>query len=370
MHLKGEDLMKKLTSIAAGLVFTAGMTVAGTVSAKTDITSSISNQNVLYVKANSQGFADGTKQHPFSKIQDAIDKAKNHSTIQVDSGTYSEGISINKSLLLQAESGVIVDAAGLDNGITVEGQEARGSVVEGFTVNNAGIHAIWIHDSSNVLVKGNIVTENGRNKVEGKPLTLEGTSNTIVIDNEVFNNFGGGVSVLDDESQPADHNQVINNNIHDNTQGGCGVVVSSNHPGQGVAHNIVDDNIVKNGVAGIVVAANPPGTTATDNIVSKNNVSGNLLPGIIVHSNAPDQTVINTKIIGNTLSGNGIIGDPEVGLYVKTGIALLGAVNPVQKTTISNNVITDAVYSVYISNATSTAITSSNQMVGSVYTAE
>ena len=52
---------------------------------------------------NSEGPWDGTQEHPFQHIQDAIDAAEEGYTVFVFSGLYCENIILDKTLILQGE---------------------------------------------------------------------------------------------------------------------------------------------------------------------------------------------------------------------------------------------------------------------------
>ena len=263
-----------------------------------------------------------------------------------------------------------VDATGCDVGVYV-GPGVTGVVISGATITGANDHAIFIEDTTRVVVEQSTITHNGLAPAKGvgeaKAVALVGTRGVIVRDNLVTGNLHGGIEVNDDGSldpgapnpgtpSPAVGNTISRNRVIGNV-GDCGIVIAAYNPGQGVARNIVADNTVADGEPGaIIVAADPPGASATDNAVLGNIVRGNLLPGIIVHSNAPNDTVTGTLVLDNTISGNGP--DPEAagkaGPTKPTGILVVGEVAPVTGTDLVDNRISDEYWGIWESNTSGT----------------
>lgn len=283
-------------------------------------------------------------------------------------------------------TGTVVNASGCDIGIYV-GPGADGTVVDGATVGGANDHGVLVQDVSDVVIRNSTITGNGVNihtqpgtaikLSEDKALTLLGTSDVLVENNTIVGNVGdGGISINDDgnwpsmsvlsrgQSRPAVGNVLHHNTVSGNLNG-CAIVLSAWNPGQGVNHNVVNDNTVTgqrfSGVTGsIVVAADPPGTSAVGNVVLHNTVTFSLIPGIIVHSNAPGDLVAGTKIIHNTLvSDNWVPGaDSAPGKRVGIAIASEAADAPtpsvINDTKLIHNSITDEDYGIWVDHANGT----------------
>ncbi|WDL95243.1 right-handed parallel beta-helix repeat-containing protein [Alicyclobacillus sp. ALC3] len=361
------------------------------------------NASTIYVSTTgSDTMGTGTAANPYQTISHAVAVAAPATTIVVEPGTYKESVTITKDVTLESDSSktnavanTVIDATGLANGIVVNGAGAAGTVISGLTIENANDHGIWVKDTSNVTVMGNVVNHNGLVPAttkttaiqEDKPILLDGTAYSVVANNTVDNNMAdGGISVTDYgmidpgapmpltpptgnpsgpppiQSVPGIGNLVIDNSIN-NDMGGCGVVVAAYNPGGGVLNNQVVGNTINKIVAGVVVAADVPGTVAKDNIVANNTITNNFIPGVIVHSNTPGDVVDGNVVVGNTMSMNGA--DSGVGDGRPTGIALIGGVLPVTNTTVANNMISNEGVGIWATNAPTTHL-SGNRFASSV----
>ena len=332
---------------------------------------------VLYVSPNGSNVTgNGSLANPYATIQYAVNVAPPHAIIIVEPGTYNEMVNITKTLTLESASlqpsNTIINALGQMYGIEIIGQGASGTVIEGFTVEHANNHGIFVQDSSHITIENNYVIYNGLNPTksiaENKGLQLSGTSYSTVVNNFVANNMAdGGIGVSDEGMinpggtspgipAPALGN-VISGNVVTGNLGGCGIVVAAYDPGEGVISNVVSNNFVYNGVAGIVVAADVPKTLAANNTVSYNIVLNNFIPGIIVHSNTPGDVVTGTYIIDNTVSGNGGFGPQPTGIVV---IGNINGVTVVNDTVISGNILHNEYFGILALNATDTQAYSNN----------
>ncbi|MDG6988829.1 MAG: right-handed parallel beta-helix repeat-containing protein [Nitrososphaerota archaeon] len=362
----------------AGFVGAAGALPAG----------AQSPPQIFVSPAGSDVTGTGSLTAPYATISHAVSVASGGSIIIVEPGTYNEMVNITKRVTIESASSeaslTVVNAIGQTYGIEVIGPAASGTVIEGLTVSHADNHGIFVQDSVDVTIEGNLVANNGlRPSVcpaapavptspcieENKAIELVGTSNSTVAANTVINNVAdGGIGVADDghinpgglsngTPNPAFGNVITGNTVIGNA-GGCGIVVAAYNPGEGVTDNVVSSNYVGNGLpGGIVVAADIPHTSAINNSVIDNTVLNNLIPGIIVHSNTPGDLVSGTRVVGNIVSGNAGFG-PKT-----TGITLIGAISGsavVTQTIISGNFIHNEFFGVLAANATETAVLSDN----------
>ena len=357
--------------------------ISGVLASSTSIVAAQSNPApVIYVSTEgSDSSGTGTFTEPYGTISHAVSLAPaSGAVVIVSPGVYDEMVNITKPITLQSEnsqpSNTIINAVGKMYGIFVSGSSAAGTVIQGLTVENADNHGIFVQDTPQVTIVNNDVLHNGLNPTncpepptppsgpciaENKAIELVGTSNSVVANNLVANNQAdGGIGISDDghinpggmtggAPNPAAGNVISGNTITSNV-GGCGVVVAAYDPGEGVSNNIVTGNHVVNGYAGIVVAADVPGTAAVNNTVVANTVLDNQLPGIIVHSNTPGDVVSGTAVLRNVVSGNAGFGPQP------TGVILIGAVNPVVDTTISENIVHNEYFGIQVANATGTRI--------------
>jgi len=296
---------------------------------------------VFQVSPGGSDSASCTAAAPCKTIGHAVDVAGSGSVIDVQPGTYAEQVSVTKQLLLNGH-GATIDASGMINGIVVSGAAAAGSIVQGFTVENAIGEGILAVSTANLAILNNTLVGNdtGVNTTVtpecapagnvpgdcGEALHLMGVASSRVTGNDVHDNVGG--ILLTDETGPTHGNLVARNNIHDNAED-CGITLPSHNPlattdpsKAGVYDNVILGNVSeRNGGAGVGMFAPAPGMAAYDNHVIGNTLRDNGEAGIAIHAHAPGQNVSGNVIVGNTISGNGI--DPDADSGAPVGIAIL-----------------------------------------------
>ena len=273
-----------------------------------------------------------------------------------------------------------IDATGCDVGIFVP-PDSKNVVIRDDEIFGANIHAIFVQDSTHILIDHNNVHDNsvgvqnvtcdrpheGQTCVnEGKAIQLDGTSHSLVSHNVITKDLFGGISIADDGPVdpgapnpgtllPANDNLVLGNQIsqvsHD-----CGIVVAA-YNGQTISDNkILNNNIegslppfgVNPYVGQIVVATDGPDAHIENTMIVNNVINGSTLPGIVLHANAPGDSISGTKIISNTLGNNGyypaFFSTPNTPVATDgpTGISIVAEVNPqapVTPPTISGTVL-------------------------------
>lgn len=271
----------------------------------------------------------------FTTISAAVAAAAPGDTIQVDEGTYNEDVTIAKPLALVGENreNTIIDAAGLANGVNVDGQNNPGLshvVIRGFTVENANFSGILVTNASAVTISSNLVRNNDRNLSGGvcpglpsqfvpadnldcgEGIHLSGVDHSTIMNNVVHHN-AGGILVTDDTG--ATHDNVISGNVVRNNVPDCGITLPS-HSGTGVFQNTVSNNLVAdNGGAGVGIFAPGPGTKTYANVIVGNRLTGNGQPGVTMHNHAapgvggvpsaaPPVVFSDNVIVGNQISRN------------------------------------------------------------------
>ncbi|MGZ4148982.1 MAG: right-handed parallel beta-helix repeat-containing protein [Actinomycetota bacterium] len=268
-------------------------------------------------------------------------------TVTVCPGTYNEDVVVSGSVhlvgqdatvnpsspVLQTNSPVYTQAG--NNAFTVMGGWVS---IDGFTVTGAtgdGIFSAGDHTTvTHVDAMGNAATG----------ISLNGSSWSMVADNTVTQNGGGGIYLTNDAGAiipgaTASHDQVVHNMVMDNP-GGCGVILAD-HLGstvqgaQGIFANLIRGNVVKgNGTGsgdqgeggGVLLATEAPGGGVYDNVVRHNHISGNGLAGVVVHSHMSGQNFWGNVVVGNTIGRNNVGGD-----YAdpSTTAVYVGSVDPV-----------------------------------------
>ncbi|MCW2975342.1 MAG: hypothetical protein JWM06_623 [Actinomycetia bacterium] len=313
---------------------------------------------------------------PCKTIGRAVAQAGAGSMIVVGPGTYPEQVTVSRQLVLDGH-GATIDASGKINGIILSGPASAGSIVQGFTVENAIGEGILAVSTSNLGILNNTVMGNDRGanttvtpactKVGdvpgdcGEAVHLMGVASSRVVNNDIHNNVGG--VLLTDEVGPTHDNLVASNNIHDNAED-CGITLPSHNPlattdpsRAGVYGNLILGNVTeRNGGAGIGMFAPAPGMASYNNQVTGNTVRNNGEAGIAIHAHAPGQNVSGNAIVGNTISGNGV--DPDADSKATVGIAIL-TVDP-SSGTISGNFINDEHFGVFVNGPFTAAGLASN----------
>jgi nitrous oxidase accessory protein NosD len=313
-----------------------------------------------------------------STISAAVAAASPGDTILVAPGTYKEDVVITQSVaLLGSYRASIIDATGLANGIFVNGMSAPPKIgisnvtISGFTVRNANFEGILVANATDVLLTGNLVTDNDKSleisasSCPGTPafetnegddcgegVHLMGTYHVSVVDNEIAYNSGG--ILTSDETGPSQGNLISGNNVHDNPYD-CGITFASHPPATsaalpyGVTGNTISHNVsahngfqVPGAGAGVGIFAPFPGTTNAGNVVIDNELIDNGATGVAMHNHAaapapgPAVNLNDNVVVGNHFSGNGPdnAGAPTSG---PTGINVF-SMEPVSGTVISQNV--------------------------------
>jgi hypothetical protein len=312
-----------------------------------------------------------------STITIALGAASPGDTILVAPGTYKEDVVITKPIsLLGSNRSSVIDASGLANGVFVNGMSAPPKIgisnvtISGFTVRNANFEGILVANATDVLLTGNLVTDNDKSldisastcpnqpSFEtdegddcGEGIHLIGAYHVSVVDNESAYNSGG--ILTSDETGPSQGNLISGNNVHDNPYD-CGITFAS-HPsatfsglpygvsGNTVSHNVSEHNgyQVPGAGAGVGIFAPIPGSTNAGNVVIDNVLRGNGATGVAMHNHvaapspAPAVNMNDNVIVGNHISGNG---PDNVGVPASdpTGINVF-SMAPVSGTAISQN---------------------------------
>jgi nitrous oxidase accessory protein NosD len=327
----------------------------------------------LYVKP---GGAPGQ----YATIGAAVSQAAAGDTIYVAPGVYQEDVIIGTSLsLVGAGRGrSIINAAGLSNGIYIDGIDHPGLskvVVTGFTVENANFEGILVTSASFITLWDNEVSYNDRvlnpsaatcpglpafetNEPDdcGEGIHLMGVDHSVVGNNTSQNNSGG--ILLSDETGATHHNLIINNLVRNNPFD-CGITLASHPPAPppftnstapfGIFNNTIAHNdSTHNGYqvpgagAGVGLFAPAPGNQVYANVVIDNDLTNNGLPGVALHNHAapPGTPAVNLNdnvIADNRISGNGADTE-DAATPGPTGINIFGVV-PITGTIISGNVI-------------------------------
>ena len=252
----------------------------------TEVTTTGTRGNIIIV--------DPAGNEDYTTIQDAIDNANDGDTIKVWDGTYTEILSVGRSLDIigNGSSTTIVDGEGLgDHGMFISADNVN---ISGLSIVNNEYHGIKINSShvrvSNSNLSDNlkcgvafiVESESGNNTVEGCDIwnnqrygiALQGTGGTTLIaNNTIGNSLERGISITQ-----GDENDVVNNTI---TGGDHGIVIESMGGGERNAGDEATEASVRNSVR--------------DNTISRTLGSGMNI----------QQSCNDNEIIGNTITSCG-----------------------------------------------------------------
>ncbi|KQC04559.1 MAG: hypothetical protein APR53_10340 [Methanoculleus sp. SDB] len=216
--------------------------------------------------------------NPGDSIQAAIDGASAGDTIVVNSGTYSEYFTVDKTLTMSGSGWPVIDETGLGMHHVVS-ISAANVHFEGFDVRNSngfsGIHVA----AANAEIVNNRITN------DAYGIYLDSASGATISGNEVTHNLGEGLYI-----QNSDNNLISGNNVSSNNVSGYAIYLLMSD-GNTITGNTVLDNRV-----GILVAS------SADNVFSQNTIRANGIGssgmGIWLDS------AQNTTLRQNTIDGN------------------------------------------------------------------
>jgi parallel beta-helix repeat protein len=311
--------------------------------------------------------------NPGESIQDAVDNAPSGATIVIKPGTYSEFVTISKTIAIEGEdkattilewtgdptvkNGIsIVETTGVDiSNLTIRGYRCGVYVIDSqyinvtssnLSYNDGGLYVdysgIEADNSTDCTFSGNdiignehgVILRNGSNENDVSNNSFTGNywglylnSSTLneVHDNQITGN-GYGMSL----QYSANYNSVYGNTITGNSVHGIHLYISSHN-------NIYGNTISENSQKGILCD-----TSCNYNTFSDNEVSDNGNNGIMITTNCSYNTISGNLIMGNAL----------------WGIALFG--NNVNNTNVYNNTIENNAIGIKLFQAPDTTIINNN----------
>ena len=236
------------------------------------------DRDILYVDDdNSNGPWDGSQQHPFQFIQEAITAAKTGDEIFVYNGFYQENIivEVSVSIIGEQKNTTIVDGDGKDN-------------VFNITVDNVKISEFTIQNSGTT----NDHKDYSSNRKGGIKITA---NNAIISNNIIKNNKGYGIvqdrlKSPDPTDNPTSYGTVISNNIiEENVYSGIYVFLAH---GVTITNNNINNNFIGINFGGLYEV---PLTSwnITENWIINNKDSGIFSFNPIINSNISNNIIKN-----------------------------------------------------------------------------
>ncbi|MCX6667568.1 MAG: PKD domain-containing protein [Euryarchaeota archaeon] len=264
--------------------------------------------NEIFVDtASNYLYRDGTAEHPYKGIQEAIDKASEGDIIYVFGGTYNEILSINKKLTL---------VGSIENGPTIINyiEEDHKYAVEitadyvnftGFNVTDSGNHIIsyvkgaLVHiTSNNVIIQKNNITD----CQNGWGIYLDSSDGNLIKNNFIDNTTAG---IYFSSSST---NDLVNNTISNCSDAAVEMHTSNNNRlySNSLSYNrygayvkdCIDINMTRNSVKNNMINGIGFYETSKDRIYY-NTIQSNDVSGIYLNS-------LDSKVVGNIINSNSI----------------------------------------------------------------
>ncbi len=174
-----------------------------------------SHTHKLYVDDSASGTQDGSKDHPYKTISEAISKAHGKTEIHVSNGTYKENITLKSDLEIygedkdstiikadkDSESVVTMKDDTVINKVTVKGgtngikvrDDAKASIIKCVIKDNdrdgIKIESDGTGDSRKVSISKNTIKDNGWSGI------YAGRRNLSIMDNDIYKNSKDGIDI-------------------------------------------------------------------------------------------------------------------------------------------------------------------------------
>jgi hypothetical protein len=333
----------------------------------------------LYVSPKGSDAGACSLKAPCKTIDAAVSKAGKGDTVTVERGVYHEQVALARDINLVGVNKPVIDAAGLPNGVLINGPGANGALVRGFVIKDATFEGILAVRGFNLTIENNTVRDNNLGSRAANPtgecapighvpgdcgegIHLMSVVRSGVIGNIVANNDGG--ILLTDEFGPTANNVISRNQALDNVFD-CGITLAGHNTSayqnghvqarvggvyqNTIIGNVADGNGTRGQGGGILLAGPGPGTAVYRNVVADNIADGNGLAGITLHSHAPGEDLNRNLIVGNRLRHDGLTPDAAFPVTGTVGI-LVGSASPLTGTRIGGNTISDTHFGIWTMN--------------------
>ncbi|HEX3485130.1 MAG TPA: FG-GAP-like repeat-containing protein [Micropepsaceae bacterium] len=265
----------------------------------TELFDGLQPANYLWVSANAASGGDGSHDHPFNTIQQAVDLAGAGTAVMVTAGEYHENVQLPTHTLGTATAPTWL--------VSADGAGAAKILAPSNTVG-----AIYGYGTDNYVVNG-FAIEGGKNGIQFSQSgsNFSNMVQNILVENNVIQNAAEDAIKIDQ----ADNVQILGNTTHHNGQEGIDFVAVNNSL---IEYNDVSD---ASGSAGIMVKGGSTNVTIAGNDVHDIPVAD----GILVGGWTGDQYFV-PGFTGYE-SKNVTVIDNEVHNVAKRALNFLGAVD-------------------------------------------
>jgi hypothetical protein len=243
------------------------------------------NKTIYVDDDNTEGPWDGTQQHPYQHIQDAVDNASTGDTVFVYNGVYKQNITVNVSIQLIGEDMYHTIITGGNESffyinanevsvshVTIEGDEFIFAILGPLEEDNFFTEHIEIHDTiincisffdvSKSTISNNYFYDNGYCFILG--------SNNLILGN-TFKNMSDGLTLIDfGFSGIKQVNNTVKKNVFQNNEIGLMILTFDyhqtnkiimnnfiNNTRHALGHIILDFNATENILQSVVGLSNP-----------------------------------------------------------------------------------------------------------------
>jgi len=189
----------------------------------------------IYVDASASGTENGSSEHPYKSIKEALKNAKSNTEVHIAKGTYQENIEVPSGVKIfgSDKEDVIIKGKNdddpviklkhkteinkitvKDGGVGVKVDDGdKTSIVECIIKENKKegikIEAAPVNDKYKVSISESIIKENGKNGIFSEKRRL------VIIDSEISSNYGDGIGIM-----PGSKAWIAGNKIKDNNGSG------------------------------------------------------------------------------------------------------------------------------------------------------
>ena len=218
-----------------------------------------SRYSKLYVDENASGTQDGSSEHPFKTIKQAMKEAKKNTEIHVAKGTYKENVEMKNDTEIYGEDkdDVIIEASNDDEPVVTMEDD---TVINKVTLKK-GSYGVKVYDKAEVSIIDCIIKDNKKDGIYIKEDSVKESRRVSISENEIKNNDMAGIY------SGRRSLSIVDNDISDNDGDGIDIEKGSNAW-------IADNRINGNDKSGMKLSIDGSNIWTKNNSIRKNNREG------------------------------------------------------------------------------------------------